>query len=549
MTREEGPTMFPSPSSMRPTLRGTSGLVVAGHPIAAQAASEVLARGGNAVDAGVAAGLVLAVVHSDMCSLGGIAPMLVREPSGNVWSIGGVGTWSETASIEAFVDRHGGEITPGCGAVVVPAALSAYCSALERFGSWSFEDVAQPAHEAALDGFVVDPVVAAGHELFGEVYQQWRSSVDAFWPEGRPPRVGEVLRQPDLASTLERLRDEGDARSAKERFHRGDIASAMVDFVRSNGGFLTLGDVADFEAEVAPAPTRRYRDQQVFSTPAWSQGPMMLQALAILSNVDVGAMNHNGADHLHLLTESIKLAASDREAFYGPGDDVPIEWLLSDARAAELARRFDPSSALVNLPTIRGEQLGTTHFTVIDADGTACSAAPSDTASLGPVVPGLGFVVSPRGVQSRLDPTHPAALGPRRRPRVTPAAVIAEGDDGTITALACPGADVIVQAMLQVASNVWDFDMALQEAVEAPRLCSLGFPSSFAPHTEIEGQLCVESRIPEAIRADLERRGHRVQDWPDWEFDAGSVSVVQRYPNRTLAAGADPRRAAYAAGR
>lgn len=549
MSRETGPTMFPSPTAMRPTLRGTNGLVVAGHPIAAQAASEVLAQGGNAIDAGVAAGLVLAVVHGDMCSLGGIAPMLVREPNGQVWSVGGVGTWSRTASIDAFVERHGTVVSPGCGPVVVPAALAAYCAALERFGTRSFGDLAEPAHEAASEGFVVDPVVAAGHELFGDLYQQWPSSVAAFWPEGRPPRVGEVLRQPDLANTLALLREAGDAHSAKRCFHEGVIAYQMVDFVRSQGGFLTLDDVADFEAEVAPAPTRRYRDQQVFSTPAWSQGPMMLQALAILERFDVAANRPDGADHLHLLTEAIKLAASDREAFYGSGTDVPLEWLLSDARARELARRIDASTSLPNLATIRAEQLGTTHFTVVDAAGAVCTAAPSDTASLGPVVPGLGFVVSPRGVQSRLDPTHPAALGPGRRPRVTPAAVIAENDDGTVAALACPGADVIVQAMLQVALNVWDFGMDLQEAVEAPRLCSLGFPASFAPHGEIEGQLCVESRIPEPVRADLERRGHRVQDWPDWEFDAGSVSIVQRHPNRTLSAGADPRRAAYAAGR
>ncbi len=549
MSREAGPTMFPPPATMRPVLRGTNGLVVAGHPLAAQAASEVLAAGGNAVDAGVAAGLMLAVVHSDMCSIGGIAPMLVREPSGDISSIGGVGTWSETASIEAFIARHGTTVSPGCGPVVVPSALAAYCAALERFGTCSFDAVAAPAHAAAVDGFVVDPVVAAGHELFGEVYRDWPSSVAALWPNGRPPMVGEVLRQPDLGETLGRLRAAGDAASAHHTFYEGPIAQRMVDFVTEHGGFLTLADLADFDAEIEPAPARRYRETTVASTPAWSQGPMMLQALAVLERFEIDALDHNGPEHLHLLTEAIKLAASDREEFYGPSPDVPIDWLLSDERAAELAARIDPTSAMANLPTIRAEQPGTTHFTVVDAAGAVCTAAPSDTASLGPVVPGLGFVVSPRGVQSRLDPSHAAALGPGRRPRVTPSAIIAEHDDGTVTALSCPGADVIVQAMVQVASNVWDFGMDPQAAVEVPRICSLGFPGSFAPHPEVERQLCVEGRIAESTRAELERRGHRVQDWPDWEFDAGSVSIVRHHPDRTLSAGADPRRAAYAAGR
>ncbi len=550
MTREAGPTMFPGPESMRPTLRGTNGLVVAGHPLAAQAASEVLARGGNAVDAGVAAGLVLTVVHGDMCSLGGIAPMLVAEPGpGEIWSVGGVGTWSATASIEAYVARHGTAMEAGCGPTVVPAALAAYCAALERFGTWRFADVAEPAHAAAADGFVVDPVVAAGLRLFGETFGRWPSSVAAFWPEGRAPRVGEVLRQPDLARTLDLLRAAGSAADARRRFHEGEPAERMVAFVNEQGGFLTLDDLAAFEAEIAPAPRRRYRGRTAASTPAWSQGPMLLQALAVLERFDLAALEHDGADHLHLLVEAVKLAASDREAHYGPGPDVPIDWLLSDARADELAAMITPDRALPDLPTLRAEQVGTTHLTVVDADGLACTASPSDTASLAPVVPGLGFAVSARGVQSRLDPDHPAALRPGARPRVTPSAGIAVDDDGTLTALACPGADVIVQAMLQVACNVWDFGFEPQAAVEAPRICSLGFPASFPPHGEIEGQLCVEGRIAESVRVELEGRGHRVQDWPDWEFDAGSVSIVRRHPDRTLSAGADPRRAAYAAGR
>ena len=549
MSREPGPTMFPGPESMRPTIRGTNGLVVAGHPLAAQAASEVLAQGGNAVDAGVAAGLVLAVVHGDMCSLGGIAPMLVAEPEPfRVWSVAGVGRWSATVSIDSYRRRHGASVEAGCGPTVVPAAIAAYCNALERFGTWSFAAVVEPARKFAADGFVVDAVVAAGLRVFGRDFSQWSSSTEVFWPQNRPPEVGEVLRQPALADVLAELSAATSAKEARRCFYEGRIASAMVEFVTAEGGFLTKEDLASFDAEIELAPSRRYRGQLVATTPAWSQGPMLGQILALLERGNSAQLAHNGADYLHLLAEAVKLAAADREAFYG-GADVPIDWLLSDERADELFTRFDPDTALPNLSTIRPEQLGTTHFTVIDATGRVCTASPSDTANMAPVVPDLGFIVSPRGVQSRLDPNHCAAIGPRTRPRVTPMAAIAHADDGTITALACPGADVIVQAILQVALNIWDFGLTPQAAVEAPRICSLAFPASFAPHAEIERQLCVESRILESTRRDLERRGHRVQDWAAFEFDAGSVSVVQHHPDRTLSAGADPRRAAYAAGR
>jgi len=175
--------------------------------------------------------------------------------------------------------------------------------------------------------------------------------------------------------------------------------------------------------------------------------------------------------------------------------------------------------------------------------------APSDTLAFGPIAPDLGFVVSPRGMQSRLDPTHPASLQPGKRPRITPAATITLDADGNAWALSCPGGDVIVQAMVQVLLQAVDHGRTAQQAVEGPRICALTFPNSFHPHQQVEGQLCVEGRITEDVRQDLERRGHHVQDWPDWEFDAGSVSLVRQRTDGTLDAGADPRRSAYAAGR
>jgi gamma-glutamyltranspeptidase/glutathione hydrolase len=556
--RALAPSVFPPPESMRPTLRGTRGLVVAGHPIAAQVAANVLEAGGNAIDAGVAGGLALTVVNGDMCSLGGIAPIVLRRAGeSTVWSVGGVGPWSTTASIEAYVARHGTAMPPGVAPVVVPGSPAAWLAALAHGGTWRFDDVARPAWELASDGFALDAVVAAGLEVFGRTFRQWPSTTAVFWPDGAPPPVGTVLRQPDLAAVLGGLVDAAGGvtdrvdgiEAARARFYEGPIARTMVDWVGEHGGFLTLEDLSRYRAEVTLAPSRRYRGLTVSTTSTWSQGPMLLQALAILERFDLGTLEPGSADLLHLVVEAFTLAAADRERYYGdPAQvSVPLERLLSDARADELAARIRSDTSL---PNLGGDGVrSTTHLSVVDAAGNAFSVAPSDTLAFGPVCPGLGFVVSPRGIQSRLDPDHPAALGPGRRPRITPAPAIALDATGNPWALSCPGGDVIVQAMLQVIVAAHDHLLTPQQAVEAPRVCALTFPNSFHPHGQIEGQVCVEGRIAESVRGDLERRGHRVQDWPDWEFDAGSVALVRLRPDGTLDAGADPRRAAYAAGR
>ncbi len=562
--RPAGPSVFPAPESTRPTLHGRRGLAVTGHPLATHAAVCVLEAGGNAVDAAVAAGLVVQVVEADMCSLGGIAPLLLRRAAdGAVLSVGGVGPWSATASIDTYVARHGTVMAPGCGPTVVPAAMATCLAALEHGGTWRFADVARWAVEFADDGFVVDAVVAAGLAFFGQVFRQWPSTVDVYWPGGEPPAAGAVLRQPQLAAVLRSLADADRAAGAdrlagleavRRAFYRGPLAEAMVAFVTANGGFLTLDDLARYRAEVVAAPSRRYRHLTVHSNPTWTQGPMVLQALAVLERFDVRKLAPGSASLLHLVTEAVTLAAADRERYYGDPAfvDVPLDRLLSDEHAAGLASRIHPERSLPNLAGLGagGDAVrSTTHVTVVDAAGNACTVAPSDTLALAPVVPELGFAVSARGVQSRLDPAHPAALRPGARPRITPAPLIAVGDDGSSWALSCPGGDVIGQAQLQVLLHAVDHGMTAQQAVEAPRVCASTFPNSFHPHGTVEGQLCVEGRIAESERAELERRGHRVEDWPDWEFDAGSVALVRRHADGSLDAGADPRRAAYGGGR
>jgi gamma-glutamyltranspeptidase / glutathione hydrolase len=568
--RSEGatPNVFPSPESLRPTVMGTRYAVSAGHPVAAEVAGLVLERGGNAIDAGVAAGLASNVVLVDMCNLGGIAPILVRPAgSADVWSIAGVGTWGSEVTLAAFRRRYGTTMPLGGGVALVPAAADAWLTALARWGTWSFADTAAPAMDLAESGFALDRRAAFALELFGS---HWPTTRSVYWPNGRPPREGDVLRQPVLARLLHRLADAevgstrvGRLESVRGAFYEGETAEQIVAFSRSNGGWLTLADLAGFRSEVAPAPARGYGGWLVHTTGPWSQGPALLQALAILEGFDLAAVGHNSGEYLHLLVESINLAFSDRERYYGDPRyvEVPLEVLLSDQHAAELRTRIRHSVPPQNpsaIPRKRVPRHDTTYLCVVDAAGNAFSATPSDTLDGGPILPDLGIIVSPRGVQSRLEPDHASVLAPGKRPRVTPSPALAlrnSGDsDALVWTLGCPGGDVILQGMLQAFLNVVHFGMSPQQAVEAPRVATFSFPGSFHPHTVFEGDVAVEARITEEARAELNARGHSVRTWPEWEFDAGAVSLALDIKppgkqGRVIAAGADPRRSTYAIGR
>lgn len=572
--RANGPTpgVFPPPESMRPTIYGERYVVSAGHPLVAQVAAQVFQAGGNAVDAAVAAGLAAAVVQADMCNLGGVAPILVRPGgTGTVHSVAGLGWWGSAATPEAFRQRFGDYMPLGAPVGVVPAAVSAYVRSLQRFGTWTFAACAAPAVALARDGFCLDARTAASLAIMGQGYAQWPGSRAIYWPDGRPPRPGERLVQEALGQTLESLceaeRGAGGRETGLDRvhdaFYRGDIAEIISRFSAAQDGWLTTADLAGFDAEIETAIAGRFHDWEVWTPTTWCQGPALLQALAILGSEDLESLGHNSADYVHLVAEAVKLAFLDRERYYGDPRfiDVPIERLLSAAHARQLRDAIDPSRAhpgLGGLARIASGRLDTTYLCTIDADGTAVSAMPSDTLDGSPVIPELGLMISPRGVQSRLDPNHPACLAPGKRPRMTPAPAIAlRKRDGTagdreIITFGCPGGDVILQAMLQGFLNVTVFGMTPQQAVEAPRFAAFAWPDSFYPHSAVPARVSLEGRIAAAVSGELSRRGHDVVAWPDFEFDAGGLAIAMDLATpaerRVLAAAADPRRSGYALG-
>ena len=550
---------------------GTRWAVAAGHTLAAEAGARILSAGGNAIDAGVAAGFTLGVVHPDMVSVAGVAPILVHlAQTGQTWQVSGVGPYPRASSREYFMTRHGGQIPPGLPRTVVPAAPDAWCTALERWGTLSFADVIAPALEHAERGFPVSAFSAYQMGANADKYRRWPTSTALYLRDGRAYRMGEVLVQRELADTLHRMisaeKKSGGSRAAgvraaRDEFYRGETARRIVEFHRANDGPLARADLADFSVEVAPALRTRFNGYEVAACGFWCQGPSLLQMLNMLDGVDLAALGHNSPAYLHRLVETIKLAFSDRDAYYGDPDfvQVPADRLLSKefallrrAMVRERAWREMPPAGDAGmrreaLPVAGGssdDALDTSYVAVVDEAGNGVSATPSDPNVDSPVVAGVGCVVSPRGSQGWLDPEHPSVVAPGKRPRLTPAPALALHEGKLLMPFGTPGGDVQQQAMLQVFLNVTVFGMPLQEAIEAPRLASRSFPDSFWPHAYSPGKVEAERRIPKESRDGLTTLGHEVSEWPDWEWRAGAVCAVKVGPEGTRWGGADPRRGA-----
>lgn len=572
-----------APSSMRPALAGLNHMISAGHYLATQAGMDVLQAGGNAVDAGVAAGIALGVVQSDIVNFGGVAPILVYQAkTRKVWSISGLGYWPKAARLETFLEKHAGTIPAGVLRTVIPAAPDAWITALERFGTMGFGEVAAGAIRLAREGFVMYPLMAEVLAENEKNYARWASSAAIYLPGGKPPAAGSIFRQADLARSIQYMADEerahrGDGRqaglaAARRAFYEGDIAAAIVKYHKEAGGLITHEDLRGFSVEVDPALSTDFHGTQVHSCGFWCQGPSLLQMLNILEPCDLRGLGHNSAPYVHLLTEAIKLAFADREVHYADPRhaQVPQAALLSKgyarARLAMITRDragpdMPPAGALpeardIDLRAAGPEdmartdpRLDTSYVAVVDREGNAFSATPSDGSYNVPVIPGTGICASGRGSQSWAEAGHPCAIGPGRRPRLTPNPSLAIRPGQYVMPFGTPGGDVQCQAMLQTFLNMQVFGMDVQQAVEAPRFASFSFPSSFEPHNAMPGRLMIEDMIARGAGEKLAEMGHTVKWWQGHSWRAGAVCMVRHDLDSGVRwGGADPRRPAYAAG-
>jgi gamma-glutamyltranspeptidase / glutathione hydrolase len=451
-----------------------------------------------------------------------------------------------------------------------------------------FGDVVAPTIELAERGFPMYRYLATAVQTAPETYRRYPGNAAVFLPNGRPPVVGEMFYQKDLAATLRQLvaveeshRAQGREQAlqaARDVVYKGELAEKIVAFCQAEGGLLTMADLADYRVRCDPPVQVNYRGYDVYATGPWGQGPVFPQALKILEGFDLRGMGHNSAAYLHTVTQALNLAFADREQYIGDPAfvDVPMDAMLSEAYLRERRRLIDPDRAWPVMPpagdphrgkatldgapqspreavaaagTMGTEAAGTSYFGVIDRDGNIFSCTPSEGAKSGPIIPGTGLALSLRGSQSKVEPGHPAAVGPGKRPRLTPAPALVLKDGQPVMALGGYGGDHIPQGTLQIFLNAVEFGLDPQEAVEEPRVYSYNFPNSSYPSTYLPGVIRAEGRISAEVIEALRQRGHSVDRLPDWFEGACLYGMIIRHPQSgVLQGGADPRGEAYAVG-
>jgi gamma-glutamyltranspeptidase/glutathione hydrolase len=588
----------------RPEIRGTFGVVASTHWIASAVGMSVLEKGGNAFDAAAAAGFTLQVVEPSTNGPLGEAPMLVwSEANRRCDMICGQGVAPEAATIAKFREL-GLDLIPGTGllAAAVPGAFDAWMRLLRDYGTMPLAEILAPAIGYAENGYPMARRVSETIAVVADMFRRdWPSSAAVYLPHGRPPEAGQLFRNPVLAATYRRVLGEaGDGsresriERARHAWYRGFVAEAINDFCRRekvldvsgccHGGLLTGDDLARWEAPVEAPLTFDYRGYTVAKGGPWSQGPVLLQQLALLRGFDLDDLDPLGPDFVHIVVECAKLAFADREAWYGDPDfvDVPIETLLGSAYNDARRRLVSEHASLELRPgspdgrtprvlvggreaAITGPGIGeptvterglvasdTCHIDVIDRWGNMVSATPSGGwLQSSPAIPELGFCLGTRMQMFWLEEGLPASLAPGKRPRSTLSPSMAFKDGEPYLAFGTPGGDQQDQWSLLMFLHHVHHGMNLQEAIDCPAFHNEHTPSSFYPRAAQPGVMAMESRFPEATRAALARRGHRVRVGEPWSEGRLSGCAREETPEgRILKAAANPRgMQGYAVGR
>jgi gamma-glutamyltranspeptidase/glutathione hydrolase len=590
----------PAGSALRPAVAGPSAGVSTGHPLTTAAALGILLKGGNAFDAGVASLIAGGVLEQDLYSLGGEALVLVYPKKENkVTSIVGQGWAPKAVDVDWYLSRNKTLAGAGLDPAVVPGALHAALTVLEKWGTMSFEDVAAPGIAYAEHGFPMRNSTAQAIQRQLKFFESWPDN-KKYWlkPDGTQYQPGETIKLPSLARTLKRMVDaERAARrkgraagivAARDRFYKGDIAAEMVAFLRKHGAPFDASDFSEYFARLEEPAKTTYRGYTVYKHGFGSQGPVLLQALNILENFDLRAMGYASADYLHTVTEALKLAYADRDSFYADPAfvQVPAEGLLSKAYAKERAALIDPRRASTSFiagdplkhdtrikewnfwkadvadgvtPRTRSGQddnspevvKDTTHMVVIDKAGNIFDVTPSGGWVPGAVILGdTGIGMSVRGEQFWLDKTRANQMRPRARPRYTLTPSLVFKGDTPMMGLGTPGGDnqdqTILQALLSIVDFWDDWYPNLHGALERPRVQTMHFYGSFWPHTAGFNQLNVEATVPDAVYNELKARGHDVSRLRQFGMSGCATAVMIDPATGNRIAGADPRRDCYA---
>lgn len=528
----------------RPDVMGTKGAVVAGHPLAAAAGSDVLRRGGNAIDAAVTMAAVMAVVRPHMNGVGADAFALIYDgESGKMMGLNGSGRAGSLATPAHFAELDI-EKMPGSGplTVTVPGAVSAWAAALERYGTISLAEALAPAIHYAEDGF---PVSGKLHDdLAGGVKRLNDGGRDIYAPNGHVPAAGELLKNPALARSLRLI-----ARQGSSALYGGSIGKSIVEFLKPQGGLLELKDFANHKVEWTQPLCADYHSKHICTMPPNSQGVALLQQLQMGEQFDLAAMGQNSTDYLHTLVEIKKLAFADRDRWVADPAfvSVPVDRMLAPDYLEARARLVSDSAATSVSPgftdSLTSEPASgdgdTVFLMAVDQWGNAVTWVQSLFASFGSklVDPNTGIVLQNRGAGFTLEAGHPDQIAPGKRPFHTLTPVQVTDAEGKLEmTIGTPGGHGQTQTLTQVLDNLYVFGMSPQEAVEAPRFQSFNGRS-----------VAIESRVPAEVKLGLEARGHKLRVVDGWSGSFGGVQIIRvQHEPTVLWTGADPRREAYA---
>ena len=570
--------------TMRPVIRGRHAAVASMKAEATEAARRILDAGGNAFDAAVAGQAALAVTDFSLNGLGSDAVLLVyNSREKKVYSINAEPRAPKLATIDWYEKNNGDKIPESDGLLSggIPGVVDAWYLLLDRWGTMSFSQVLQPAIDLAENGFPLSEL-GASYIATSKKILKYPTTTKIYLPNGRPPKAGEILKNPDLARTLRKLVEtersnlpEGrhqSLKAARDRFYKGDIAHEFASFSEKNGGLFRYEDFAEYTAKVETPISVNYRGYQVYKNPSASQGPTELIALNLLEGYDLKALGHNSPDFLHTSVEAVKLAMGDREKYLGDMDfiKIPYDGLLSKDYARERRKLIDPAKASLELRPGNPEKFATatadldrpvhevldgnadhvgdtSYLAVVDKDHDMVSFEPSlhSVFGTGVVMGDTGIIFNCRGDYYSLVRGEANALEPGKRPRSTLQSTLILKDDQPYAILGSPGGDDQVMRTMQTFINMVDFGMNIQQAIEAPRWSSRSFPASPFPHTMYPGDMSVESRIPETTRQALIARGHKLHVAPPWSLGSNGGIVIDSATG-VLSAGADPRVDAYA---
>ena len=594
------------PFTTRPEIEGTFGVCATTHWIATAVGMSILEKGGNAFDAGVAAAFTLQVVEPHLCGPGGDVPVIVYDTKKGVPEvICGQGPAPAGATIAHYRDHLGLDIVPGTGllAACIPGTFETFMMILRDRGTMRLRDVLEPALGYARNGHPIVEracaTIATVKQLFTE---HWPTSAAVYLPGGKVPAPGTLFRNTAHAETYQRILKEAEAGGgsreaeidrARKAWSQGFVAEAIDQFCRTNEvmdvsgrrhkGVLTGADMAGWLPTIEAPVSLDYHGYTLLKPGPWTQGPVMLQQLAIMKGYDLDKLDPTGADFVHLWIEAAKLAYADREAFYGDPKfaDVPMDTLLSERYNSDRRRQIGQyanmeqrpgviegydgkvivkstserreavSAAGAGEPTVgaMGQVKGdTVHIDIIDKDGNMFTATPSGGwLQSSPVIPALGWPLGSRAQMFWLEEGLPGTLVPGKRPRSTLSVGMALKEGKPYMVWGTPGGDQQDQWSAQFFLRHAHFGMNMQEAIDAPAWHIEHFPASFWPRAARPGVVVVENRLPAETIKELERRGHKVEVGPDWS--EGRLTAASQVGPRRRAA-ANPRgMQGYAAGR